>query len=91
MYETKTNNYFKNITSSENVGVKKPNAKIFQFALNNAHASPSESIMIGDNYEADIMGALNSGMRAIYCNYNNEPLGENIMSVSELAEIKDYL
>jgi len=84
-------NYFKNMISSENVGVKKPNAKIFQFALDNAKATPSESIMIGDNFEADIMGAINFGMNAIYCNFNKEPIGENILSVTELAEIKGYL
>ena len=49
-------NYFETITNSEMVGVKKPNPKIFNFALGLVQADPSESIMIGDSLEADIEG-----------------------------------
>ena len=51
--------YFKTVTNSEMVGVKKPNPKIFKHALSVAKASPDESLMIGDNLEADILGAVN--------------------------------
>ena len=47
--------------------------------------------MIGDNWEADIMGALNLGIDAIYFNYHKELVGENIKSVNSLIEIKRYL
>jgi len=57
--------YFTTVTNSEMVGVKKPNPKIFNFALALADAKPEESIMIGDNLEADIQGAINVGMDAI--------------------------
>ena len=43
------------------VGVKKPNPKIFNHALQMAKATKEESLMIGDNLEADIMGAKNAG------------------------------
>jgi putative hydrolase of the HAD superfamily len=46
-------------------GVKKPNQKIFQLAINKAKTDFNSSIMIGDNLEADIHGALNVGMDAI--------------------------
>ena len=51
------NQYFNQIITSEDAGVKKPNPYIFNYALNKANALSGESIMIGDNWEADIMGA----------------------------------
>ena len=85
------NNYFKEIITSEDVGVKKPNPKIFNFALEKASATFRESLMIGDNWEADIMGAKKSGLDVIFCNFNNESVSESIKSVNYLLEIKKYL
>lgn len=62
------NSYFKNVIISEDVGVNKPNKAIFEHALQRAGASKEESIMIGDSLEADITGALNFGMKAIFFN-----------------------
>lgn len=83
--------YFQYVITSEQEGVKKPNPKIFDNALAYCHALASESIMIGDNYEADIMGALQSGLDAIFCNFRNEPSAENIKSVTQLSQLKQYL
>ena len=47
--------FFRNIITSDDVGVKKPNPKIFLYALDKSNALPEESLMIGDDYEADIM------------------------------------
>jgi putative hydrolase of the HAD superfamily len=83
--------FFQTTITSEEVGVKKPNPLIFEYALQKAQATPSESIMIGDNWEADIMGAKNVGFDVIYCNFNAMPVGENIKSISKLLDIKHYL
>ena len=83
--------YFVTVTNSEMVGVKKPNPKIFKHALNAAKASEKNSIMIGDNYEADILGALNFGVDAICFNYHNETLGEGVKQVDNLLQLKQYL
>lgn len=83
--------YFKTITNSEMAGVKKPNPLIFNHALQVAKAKPHESMMIGDSYEADILGALNVGYDAIFFNYNNETIDSNIKQVKDLLEIKMYL
>jgi len=83
--------YFDKIITSESVGVKKPNPIIFQYALEQAKATSSESIMIGDNWEADIMGAKNAGLDVIFCNFNNESVSANIKSVKNLLELKQYL
>ena len=83
--------YFEHVVTSENVGVKKPDPRIFQYALEKAEARPTESIMIGDNYEADIQGALNVGMRAIMCEFNGELPREDVTTVKTLLELKEHL
>lgn len=83
--------YFQMVITSESVGVKKPNPRVFEYALKKANAVSEESIMIGDNLEADIIGALDCNIKAIYCNFDSEKVVENIVSVSHLLEIKQYI
>jgi putative hydrolase of the HAD superfamily len=73
------------------VGVKKPNPKIFHYALKAANATIKNSLMIGDNLEADIKGALNIGMDAICFNYHKEVLSSNIIGIDQLVELKYYI
>jgi putative hydrolase of the HAD superfamily len=83
--------YFKTITNSEMAGVKKPNQKIFDYALNLAKAKKENSIMIGDCIEADVQGALNAGLDAVFFNENNAPVAPTIKQVNHLLELKKYL
>jgi len=62
------NPYFENVIISEDVGVNKPDKRVFEYALNKAGAWKEESIMIGDSLEADIRGAQDFGMQAIFFN-----------------------
>ncbi|MCF6295473.1 MAG: YjjG family noncanonical pyrimidine nucleotidase [Flavobacteriaceae bacterium] len=87
----KIDKYFVTVTNSEMVGVKKPNPKIFKHALSVANANQENSIMIGDNYEADILGALNFGVDAICFNYHKETLGKEVKQVDNLLQLKQYL
>ncbi|WP_452221352.1 YjjG family noncanonical pyrimidine nucleotidase [Lacinutrix salivirga] len=89
--KSKIDSYFESVTNSEMVGVKKPNRKIFDFALNLANTTVEQSIMIGDNFEADIMGALNIGLDAICFNYHNETLTPEIKQIKKLIELKKHL
>ena len=68
--------YFETVTNSEMVGVKKPNRKIFDHALALAKADIDASLMIGDNLEADILGAKNMGMDALCFNYHKAKIPE---------------
>ena len=83
--------FFKTITNSEMAGVKKPNQKIFQLAINKAKTDFNSSIMIGDNLEADIYGALNVGMDAILFNYHKISVPKGVNSIDKLNQLKDYL
>lgn len=88
---SKINQYFKTVTNSEMVGVKKPNPKIFNYALNSAEANIKSSVMIGDSYEADILGAKNIGMDVIFFDVNNIVLDTNIKQINNLISLKNYL
>jgi putative hydrolase of the HAD superfamily len=88
---SKIEHYFATVTNSEMVGVKKPNPKIFNHALTLANANISESIMIGDNLEADVLGALDMGLDAICFNYHKENLTNGMKFVDNLLELKQYL
>jgi putative hydrolase of the HAD superfamily len=83
--------YFKTITTSEEVGLKKPHPVIFQTALNKASVISNRSVMIGDSLEADIIGAKNAGMHTLFFNYRNEILTEPYFVINELVEIKNHL
>lgn len=83
--------YFITVTNSEEVGVKKPNALIFEHALKMSGAYKDNSLMIGDNYEADILGAEAIGIKTICFNYHNYNLPAEIIQVSKLKQIKNHI
>ncbi|UAM98471.1 YjjG family noncanonical pyrimidine nucleotidase [Polaribacter litorisediminis] len=92
MQSSKILDYFCTIVTSESVGVKKPNPKVFNFALEKANAENTSSIMIGDSIEADIEGALSVGMKALHANFEKEKVKNvNFNSITSLSEIKHYL
>tara|TARA_Y100000815_G_scaffold140352_1_gene126912 strand:- start:9 stop:701 length:693 start_codon:yes stop_codon:yes gene_type:complete len=88
---SKIDHFFKSVTTSESVGVKKPDPKIFRYALEIAEATHVESVMIGDTYEADILGARGVGMQTICFNYHKANLHSNERVVNTLPEILNYL
>jgi putative hydrolase of the HAD superfamily len=92
MINSKLYPYFEQIITSESVGVKKPDSRVFNFALKVSKATKENSIMIGDSLEADIHGALSIGMQAIHCVFDEAtPTDKNITTVTSLLEIKRYL
>jgi putative hydrolase of the HAD superfamily len=63
--------YFTEVITSEASNSLKPKKEIFEFAMNKAKALLPESIMIGDNLDADIQGAMNAGMDSVFVNHIN--------------------
>ena len=58
--------YFKKIFISEEIGVQKPGKMIFEYALKSMNARKISSLMIGDSWDADILGAKEFGIDQIY-------------------------
>jgi len=91
MTNAKIRSYFDVIMNSEIAGVKKPNPKIFHLALKKAMVDSSKALMIGDNLEADILGALNVEMSTIHILTSLEERHNFSTIVQHLREIKNYL
>lgn len=80
--------YFKHVFISEVIGVNKPDPQIFEYALQTAGAQKQESLMIGDSLEADVYGALNFGIDAIYFNPNKAEKPANVpVQIHHLNEL----
>ncbi len=83
--------YFPIVINSEICGFKKPDVKIFDYAFKLTSATNSDSIMIGDDWDADITGAMNAGMPYIWFNPKQKPnslIPENeITCLSELYKV----
>ena len=56
------------LITSEAVGVLKPDPAIYQEALQRLGACPAETVMVGDNWQADVVGALGVGIRPVWLN-----------------------
>lgn len=83
--------YFNQVINSEMAGVKKPNPEIFELALHKANTRADRSLMVGDNIEADILGAKAAGFHALHFNAHNDPKHEHCVMIHNLREIKNYL
>ncbi len=60
--------YFDKIILSEDAGVNKPHPGIFTYALKNTNSRRNETLMIGDSWEADMVGARGIGMHHAFYN-----------------------
>ena len=83
--------YFIEVITSEASNSLKPNKEIFEYALQKSNAKLEQSIMIGDNENADIQGAINIGMDSVFVNHINAvptiPATYTITHLKELTSI----
>ena len=59
---------FETVTFTQEVGAQKPDPRVFRFALRRAGQEPADSVYVGDSWEADIVGASDVGMSAVWLN-----------------------
>nr|WP_315233449.1 YjjG family noncanonical pyrimidine nucleotidase [uncultured Flavobacterium sp.] len=91
IHNSNIGSYFQTVTNSEMAGVKKPNPIIFDYALDLAKAKKENSIMIGDSLDADVQGALDAGLDAIFFNESKIQVEQQIKQINHLLELKKYL
>jgi putative hydrolase of the HAD superfamily len=85
--------YFKEMITSEQAGIMKPHAAIFEYALQVTGATAGQSLMIGDTLDVDILGALNAGFDAAYV-HAKVPEGSKVKPtyvLENLGELKKIL
>ena len=86
--------YFDTVILSEDAGANKPSKKFFDYAFEKSGAKVETTLMIGDNYIADIEGAMDAGLDTILYNRwdaNFVPPRKPTYIVNELAEIMKLL
>lgn len=64
--------YFDKIFISEEIKSPKPSREIFEYAIKSANAKKISSIMVGDDWDVDVMGAVNFGIDAVHFNTSNK-------------------
>ena len=62
---------------SDEIGVQKPDARLFRYAEQATGALPASTLMIGDNPDNDIKGAIDAGWRAIYLDRKDKPFSSS--------------
>ena len=85
--------YFDTIILSEDAGYNKPAPEYFDYAFKKSGAKKESTLMIGDNFQTDILGAKRAGLRVAYFNrYPEYPATEPIdYEVSSLRQLMDIL
>ena len=84
--------FFEKIVTSDNANSQKPNMKIFEFALTSVNAKKKESLMIGDDWDLDIMGAKAYGFDQVYFNPAEKlQTGSSTFEIKEIAELRHIL
>ena len=92
MKSSEIHHYFGEIITNELAGTRKPDRRIFDYAVDVTKADLSESLMIGDNYEADILGAINANMDTVFYNPDDIPTGQKpTFDIKKLVELKEIL
>lgn len=88
--------FFDDVVTSESVGVEKPDSEIFNIAMERLNVTAGTSLMIGNNFDVDIVGACNAGMQAMIINSKiteeqQKIIDENSYSVKELNALIDLM
>lgn len=85
--------YFSHVVLSEAAGSLKPDSAIFNHALRLNNAKAEEALMIGDSFDADIVGAVNAGIDALFLNNTGKKfeIPEKVIEIKSLEEAIEHL
>ncbi len=82
--------FFEHVIISEEHGFNKPDIQIFDLAQRLTNTQFNECAMVGDNYDTDILGALNANWKAIYlADTTKENNHQNFTQINRLISLKD--
>ena len=89
----KLDKYIDRLILSDDINVTKPDRRLFDYALDAVGGEASTTVMIGDNYDADILGAKNAGWQTIFFDRTGSVANPEAadLTVVSLKEIERYL
>lgn len=79
------------IVTSEEVGVEKPNPKIFNKSIEKLNLGKNNVCMIGDNFKKDIQGAIDLGIKSVWLNHENNKFSHSNNLINEVSFFKEIL
>jgi putative hydrolase of the HAD superfamily len=86
---------FHAVITAADVGVAKPQAKIFETAVREAGVEPEQVLHVGDHPEADVVGAIDAGLKTAWMNRSGAKWPEHLpapdATVSSVTELRDLL
>ena len=91
--------FFDSVVTSQEANVEKPDKTIFKMAMERMGFKAENSIMIGNSFNDDILGAINAGMSAVFLTPELKECERNIIKnkglkleiISDIGEIKDIM
>lgn len=83
--------FFSVVLISEDVGIQKPEARIFQLGLDRLGVAASEAIFVGDNPELDVAGARAAGIRAVWLNCRDEQPPDDVACPEIISSIDQVI
>ncbi|MBV4412404.1 pyrimidine 5'-nucleotidase [Enterobacteriaceae bacterium YMB-R22] len=87
---TGLSDFFDVLIISEQVGVAKPDRKIFDYALMQMGNPPRERVlMVGDTAESDILGGMNAGLKTVWLNAHGRELPAGITPDKQVASLNE--
>jgi putative hydrolase of the HAD superfamily len=91
--------FFDSVVTSQEAGVEKPDIAIFELAMSRMGCKAENSVMIGNSFNDDILGAINAGMSPVFLTQKLkeseekyiEEHGIDLDIISDIGNIKDIL
>jgi HAD superfamily hydrolase (TIGR01549 family) len=91
LFDTGVADLFEAIVISAEVGMRKPNPRIYELMIEMLRVEPEKVLFVGDTPREDVLGPKRAGMRIVWVNKRGDPLPEGIpvpdLTVSDLAEL----
>lgn len=82
---------FDTVVISEEVGVRKPDPRIFKIALERAGSSPSGTLFLGDKPATDIAGATGAGLRGVLVDRRDTFPDSGLVRIRSLDDLEEAL
>ncbi len=79
--------YFEFVITSAALGIRKPDPRIFQFALEHFQIQPQAAAMVGDTLNADVLGANQMGMYSIWITRRVQLPNEEVLAIQPEAVV----